>query len=398
MATVARPSAAEKQTGRSLELITNLARLFWDDVADRIAGLVRQLVEEFLEARRTELLGAGSYERTEGRTGHRGGSYRRRLQTRWGDVELRIPRLAEGTYDLEIIDRWGRRQADVDQIVGKLFLAGVSTRRLERLADQLLGFGLSKAAVSEITKSLDAEVRSFRERAIPDTVRYLLLDGITAKVREVGVRGKVFLVAFGIGADGRREILGFVLADSESEANWRGFLQDLKARGLKGKALKLITIDGAKGLRAAVREVYPLKPVQRCLVHKIRNVLATCKVRNKARVAQSLRAIWAAKNRRQALAAVKAFADEWIVEEERAVATLRRDLHECLSYLGFPEEEHRKIRTTNALERAFREVRRRTRPMGSYANTASADRIMFGVTDEMNERWRGVPQVANSAG
>jgi putative transposase len=398
MAKVARPSAAEKQAATSLELITNLARLFWDDVADRIASVVKQLVEEFLEARRTELLGAGAWERTEARTGHRGGSYRRRLQTRWGEVELRIPRLADGTYDLEIIDRWGRRHADVDQIIGKLFLAGISTRRLERLADQLLGFGVSKAAVSEITKSLDAEVRAFRERAVPDTVRYLLLDGITAKVREVGVRGKVFLVAYGIHADGHREILGFVLADSESEANWRGFLQDLKARGLKGRALRLITIDGAKGLRAAVREVYPLKPVQRCLVHKIRNVLATCKVRNKARVAQSLRPIWAAKNRRQALAAVKAVADEWVVEEERAVATLKRDLHECLSYLEFPEEEHTKIRTTNALERAFREVRRRTRPMGSYANTASADRIMFGVTDEMNERWRGAPQLANSAG
>src|SRR6266508_4061863 len=398
MAKVAREQAAQEDAGRSLELIANLARLFWDDVADRIAGLVRQLVEEFLEARRTEELGATAYERTDARIGHRGGSYRRRLKTTWGDVELRVPRLADGGYDLEIIDRWGRRQADVDALVGKLFLAGVSTRRLERLAEQLFGYGLSKAAVSEITKSLDAEVRAFRERTIPDAVRYLLCDGITAKVREVGVRGKVFLVAFGIHADGRREILEFVLADSESEANWRGFLQDLKARGLKGKALKLITIDGAKGLRAAVRDVYPLKPVQRCLVHKIRNVLATCKVRNKARVAQSLRPIWAAKNRRQALGAVKAFADEWIVEEERAVATLRRDLHECLSYLEFPEEDYTKIRTTNALERSFREVRRRTRPMGVYANTASADRIMFGVTDEMNERWRGAPHAAKSAG
>lgn len=397
MAKVAQAKVDEKQATRSLELIANLARLFWDDVADRIGGLVKQLAEEFLEVRRTEALGAKAYERTDGRGGYRGGSYRRRLQTRWGEVELRIPRVADGSYGLEIIDRWGRRHADVDEIVGKLFLAGVSTRRLERLAEQLLGFGLSKAAVSEITKSLDAEVVAFREQTIPDTVRYLLLDGITAKVREIGAKGKVFLVAYGLHGDGRREILGFVLADSESEANWRGFLQDLKARGLKGKALKLITIDGAKGLRAAVREVYPLKRVQRCLVHKIRNVLATCKVRNKARVAQSLRAIWAAKNRRQALAAVKIFADEWIVEEERAVATLRRDLHECLSYLDFPEEDHTKIRTTNALERSFREVRRRTRPMGTYANTASADRIMFGVTDEMNERWRGAPQLAKSA-
>lgn len=387
----------EKGEARSLELIANLARLFWDDVADRITLLVKTLIEEFLETRRTEVLGASSYERASSRNGHRGGSYGRRLKTKWGEVQVRVPRVAGGSYELEIIDRWGRRQVELDGAIGRLFLAGVSTRRLEKVAEELWGIGLSKAQVSEITKALDAEVARFRARKIPDTVRYLLLDGISAKVREVGVRGKVFLVAFGIHADGRREILGFVLADSESGPAWRDFLADLKARGLKGKALKLIAIDGGKGLAQGVKEIYPLKPVQRCLVHKIRNVLATCRRRNKAAVARSLRAIWAARTRREALAAVKAFEGEWVVEEERAVATLKRDLHQCLTYLAFPEEDHKAIRTTNALERSFREVRRRTRPMGTYVNADSADRIMFGVTEEMNERWSGVPELAKSA-
>ncbi len=355
----------EKGEARSLELIANLARLFWDDVADRITLLVKTLIEEFLETRRTEVLGASSYERASSRNGHRGGSYGRRLKTKWGEVQVRVPRVAGGSYELEIIDRWGRRQVELDEAIGRLFLAGVSTRRLEKVAEELWGIGLSKAQVSEITKALDAEVARFRARKIPDTVRYLLLDGISAKVREVGVRGKVFLVAFGIHADGRRE--------------------------------KLIAIDGGKGLAQGVKEIYPLKPVQRCLVHKIRNVLATCRRRNKAAVARSLRAIWAARTRREALAAVKAFEGEWVVEEERAVATLKRDLHQCLTYLAFPEEDHKAIRTTNALERSFREVRRRTRPMGTYVNADSADRIMFGVTEEMNERWSGVPQLAKSA-
>ncbi len=283
MAKVAQ-AADEKGGARSLELIANLARLFWDDVADRIALLVKTLIEESLEARRTEVLGAHPYERTPSRNGHRGGSYARRLKTRWGEVAIRVPRVTGGTYELEIIDRWGRRQAQLDEAIGRLFLAGVSTRRLERVAEELWGIGLSKSQVSEITKALDAEVAAFRTRKIPDTVRYLLLDGISAKVVEVGVEGKVFLVAFGIHGDGRREILGFVLADSESAAAWGAFLSDLKARGLKGRALKLITIDGSKGLRKAVAEVYPLVKVQRCLVHKIRNVLATCKRRNKAAV------------------------------------------------------------------------------------------------------------------
>ena len=397
MAKVARQREAEKEAGRSLELIANLARRFWDDVADRITQRVKTLIEEFLEARRTEVLGAGAYERSPARNGHRGGSYARRLKTRWGEVAIRVPRVAGGSYELEIIDRWGRRQVFLDEAIGRLFLAGVSTRRLEKVAEELFGIGMSKSQVSEITKALDAEVAAFRERKVPDTVRYLLLDGISAKVIEVGVQGRVFLVAYGIHGDGRREILGFVLAPSESAAAWAAFLGDLKARGLKGKALRLITIDGSKGLRKAVAEVFPLVKVQRCLVHRIRNVLATCKRRNKAAVARSLRAIWAATTRREALAAVKAFEACWWVEEERACRALKRDLHECLSYLDFPEEDHKKIRTTNALERAFREVRRRTRPMGVYVNAASADRIMFGVTEEMNERWRGAPQLAKSA-
>jgi len=211
------------------------------------------------------------------------------------------------------------------------------------------------------------------------------------------VEGEVFLVAYGIHGDGRREILGFVLTDPEPAAAWEAFLADLKAGGLKGRALRLITTCGSKGLRKAVAEVFPLVRVQRCLVHKIRNVLATWRRRNEVAVARSLRAIWAATTRREALAAVKAFEAEWWVEEERACRTLKRDLHECLAYLDFPEEDHKEIRTTNALERAFREVRRRTRPMGVYVNAASADRIMFGVAEEMNERWRGALQLAKSA-
>ncbi len=260
----------EKGGGRSLELIANLARLFWEDVADRISLLVKSLIEEFLEARRTEVLGAGAYQRGPSRNGHRGGSYARRLKTKWGEVLIRVPRVAGRSYELEIIDRWGRRQVELDEAIGRLPLAGVSTRRLEKVAEELWGIGLSRSQVSEITKRLDAEVASFRGRRIPDTVRYLLADGISAKVMEVGVKGKVFLVAYGIHTGGRREILGFVLADSGSAAAWAAFLGDLKARGLKGRALGLITTCGSKGLRKAVAEVYPLVRVQRCLVHRIR--------------------------------------------------------------------------------------------------------------------------------
>jgi putative transposase len=379
------------------ELVANFGKQFWDDVAREVAGLVKQLIEQCLETKRTEVLQASRYQRTETRTGNRGGSYPRRIKTRWGDILVRVPRLEQGTYDLEIVDHYGRREVEVDQVIGRLFLAGCSTRRLHDISEQLYGWGFGRSTVSSITRGLDAEVEAFRAKPISDTIKYLLLDGIHSKVREIGAEGKVFLVAYGIHTDGRREIIGFVLADSESAANWRDLLADLKGRGLKGKALKLITVDGNKGLLRAITDVYPLKPVQRCVMHKIRNVMTTCKVRNKRPVAVSLRPIWSASNRREALRAVAAFEQQWFVEEERAVRTLKRDLYQCLTFLDFPRDDHKKIRTTNGLERAFREVRRRTRPMGSYVTKDSAERIMFGITDEMNRRWSSVPLAGKSA-
>jgi putative transposase len=396
MAKLARQVPVDEEV-ELLELFSNLGRQFWDDVAGHVSRLVKRLIEESLEAKRAEVLDARSYERTPGRRGWRGGSYRRKVKTRWGEVTLRVPRVADGSYDLEIIDRYGRRQVEVDHAIGQLWLAGISTRRLNNITEEIFGFGIRRSTISRITKGLDAEVEAFRCKKIPDTVRYLLLDGIHAKVREVAAQGKVFLVAYGIHTDGRREILGFVLADSESAACWRDFLADLKGRGLKGRRLRLITVDGNPGLRKALRDIYPLKRVQRCLMHKIRNVMNACRTRNRRHVAASLRPIWAATNRREALRAVAAFEAEWIVEEERAVRTLKRDLHECLTYLDCPVDDHKQIRTTNALERAFREVRRRTRPMGTYVTRDSAERIMFGVTDHLNDQWRGAPRLAKSA-
>lgn len=394
MAKLARQPAAG---GADIEVIANFSKAFWDEVAREVSKLVKDLIERCLEDKRAEVLKAASYERTPARTGRRGGSYPRRIKTRWGENEVRVPRLASGSYDLDIVDRYGRRQVEVDQLIGRLFLAGCSTRRLHDISEQLYGWGFGRATVSAITKALDKEIAAFRAKPISDTVKYLVLDGIHSKVRELGAERKVFLVAYGIHDDDRREILGFVLADSESAACWRDFLAELKGRGLKGRRLKCITVDGAKGLNRALKDVYPLKPVQRCLMHKIRNVMATCKVRNKGPVAASLRPIWNAPNRRAALRAVAAFEDQWFVEEERAVKTLRRDLKHYLTFFDLPASDHKKIRTTNSLERAFREVRRRTRPMGTYVNKDSAERIMFGVTDEMNQRWRQPPRLAKSA-
>jgi putative transposase len=186
------------EDAEALELVANFPTQFWDDVANRTSRLIKQLIEECLEEKRAEVLGAASYERTPKRRGRRGGSYKRKVRTLWGEVELRVPRVEEGSYDLEIIDRYRRRQVEVDQAIGHLWLAGISTRRLNLITEEIFGYGVRRSTISKITKGLDAEVEAFRNKRIPDTVRYLLLDGIHAKVREVAAQGKVLLVAYGI--------------------------------------------------------------------------------------------------------------------------------------------------------------------------------------------------------
>ena len=151
-------------------------------------------------------------------------------------------------------------------------------------------------------------------------------------------------------------------------------------------------IDGGPGLRAALKEIFPFVRVQRCIVHKVRNVMAKLRARNKKAFAQDMRAIWMAHHKRQALVAFRALKAKWWVEEERAVRCLEKDLSACLVYLRFPVELHKAIRTTNLVERMFREVRRRTRPMGVFANAESAERIMMGIRQQLNDAWRPTPQ------
>jgi putative transposase len=385
-------TAASERT--VLEVVENLQALLWGRIEEGVRKLVKTLVEQSLEAEAKEVAGAERHERTPQRRHYRGGHYRRRLLTKHGAVEVQVPRLARQRLRFCAFDRYERRRRDVDAIIGRLFIVGVSTRKLRSIVEALTGNAVSASTVSAITRSLDEELAHFRSRPIPPDIRFLFLDGITQKVQELGVETKVILCAVGVREDGSKELLGFQLADDEGTASWRGFLADLKARGLGGQpygpsgSLRLIIIDGGPGLRAAVKEIFPFVLVQRCVVHKVRNVLAKLRHRNKKAFAQDMRGIWAARRKREALAAFRALKAKWWVDEERAIRCLEKDLPACLVYLRFPVELHKAIRTTNLVERMFREVRRRTRPMGVFANVESAERIMMGIGQQLNDAWR----------
>jgi len=210
---------------------------------------------------------------------------------------------------------------------------------------------------------------------------FLFLGGITQKVGEIGIRRKVMLCALGMKENGSRETLSFRMADCEDVESWRAFLVDLKSWGLQGKDLKLITTDGNPALLRAVKEIYPFLKVQRCIVHKLRNVSIKLKRVHLKPCMGKAKGIFAAPSRREAIRRFKTWKGKWQVEEERAVRCMEKDLYHCLHYYSFPRELWKKIRTTNILERDFREVRRRIRSMGVLPNEDSAGRIFYGVTN-----------------
>lgn len=364
---------------------------FWRQAQERQRELLKVLLEGALEAELVELLGASRYRRTEVRHGYRNGFYERDLATQIGIVKgIRVPRARHGVGDRRVFRRYQRRQERVNALIRDIFLAGISTRRVGAVLAGILGEPVSAQTVSRVARSLDREVARFHAAPLADDLRYLLLDGVGMRVKgAAGVRRRIVLCAYGITGAGQRQLLDFRLAKAESAAAWEAFLSQLRERGLRGQWLRLIVTDGCPGLHAALETVYPYVPRQRCWAHKLRNVSNLLKRSQQQECMQGARAIYQAPTRRQAVRAYWAWSQRWRGAAPKAVACLERDLDELLSFLACPEPHRRKVRTTNAIERAFREVRRRTRPMSCFTNDASCERIIYAVVSHLNRSWEG---------
>jgi putative transposase len=366
---------------------------FWEDSGARMRALLTGLLEGALEEEMVTLLGASRYRRTEARRGYRNGFYERDLATQIGIVTaIRVPRARGLGGERAVFDRYQRRQGEVDRLIRDTFLRGVSTREVGRVLQGLLGEPVSAQTVSRVARSLDEEVRRFHEAPLADDVVYLLLDGVSLRVKTAGgVKRRLVLCAYGISLGGERRLLDFRLARSESQASWEAFLNALRERGLLGQHLKLVVTDGCPGLHTALEVVYPYVPLQRCWAHKLRNVANLLKRSQREACLEGARAIYEARTRRDAIRAFWAWSRRWRDEAPRAVACLERDLHELLAHFSCPAAHRRKVRTTNVIERCFREVRRRTRPMSCFTNDASCERIIYAVMAHLNQRWEEKP-------
>jgi transposase-like protein len=292
------------------------------------------------------------------------------------------------------------------------FVLGMSTRKVSTALLSLLGERVSASTVSEVAKRLDQAVRQHHGRKLEDGYRFLFLDGVVLKQRGAGkVQKKVILCAYGVSWEGNKQMIDFLLATSESQNAWEGFLRDLYGRGLEGKRCEMITTDGGNGLRSALEVVYPRVARQHCWAHKMRNILDKVKKADQERVKKDLHRISHAKNRQAATQAYWSFCQKYRKTYSGAVKSLESEIDDLLSFYqvklsakerqGLDAKEiqkaqialWRKIRTTNLIERAFREVKRRTRPMGVFGNRDSMDRILYAVFFHYNSKGQEVPSL-----
>jgi putative transposase len=372
---------------------SSLEEFFERDLGEMARSQLKLLLEQALEAERDRYLQRDWYEHAlQPRVDYRNGVYFRDLTTKLGMLaRLRVPRTRHG-FRSQFLPRYQRREKAVNNLILQAFLRGIATRQVGRVLEPVLGQAYSAQTISNITRQLNTAVAEFHRRPLRDDYVYLFLDGVALKVRDLAakVRRRMVLVAYGVLPNGKREILAYQFAHGESEAAWVEFLQDLFLRGFRGENLQLIVSDGGKGLRAALTLVYPRVPQQLCWAHKLRNIADKIARQEGSCVAEAA-AIYRASSRSQAQRAFRLWREKWLHRRPRAVACLERDLDHLLRFFSVPAAHWKKVRTTNVIERAFREVRRRTRPMSSFSNPESCDRIIYGVITNLNCSWQRKP-------
>jgi transposase-like protein len=347
---------------------------------------IKSVLEGQLRWEIEEAIGFKPYERSQERTDYRNGSYIRHLLTEMGDVEIEVPRLRKGHFEFRALARYFRRSKSIDRAILGCFVYGHSTRKVGKALVSILGETISSSTVSRVSRCLDEAVLEYHDRLLADRYRFLFFDGIVLKKRGPDSnRRRFFLCAYGITGEGNPEMIDFRQAQGESQSAWEGFLRDLYNRGLLGEKTELIAMDGGKGLHAALEVVYSRIPRQRCWAHKARNVLDRVRKKDQPTVKKMMNRIWGAKNLRSATKAYWNLAQEWRKTYPGAVQCLEKDLDELLHFFSIKDQNlWSKIRTTNPIERAFREVKRRTKPMGVFGDRQSMERIVFAVFHHLN--------------
>ena len=367
--------------------IYDAVELLKDNGFDALAEAVTVLLNTAMVAERSEYLGARPYERSDSRRGYANGFKGKTVKTRLGELPLKVPQTRDCEFYPQSLEKGLRSERALLLSIAEMYVQGVSTRRVKRIVEELCGIDVSSSQVSRAAAELDELLASWRERDL-GCYRYVVLDAQYEKVRQSGqVLDAAVLIACGVDADGRRDILGCSVSLSEAEVHWRAFLTSLKDRGLYG--IELIASDAHEGLQAARRAVFPSVPWQRCQFHLQQNAgQYVPSVTQRSPVAADIRAIFNAPDRHEAERLLEMFVERYQKAAPKLSNWAEEALPQGFTVFSLPPAHRRRLRTTNLVERLNEEIRRRTRVARLFPNEASCLRLVSAVLMEIAEDWQ----------
>ena len=335
---------------------------------------VERIVNAMLDAEADEIANAARYERTGERKAYRAGHYERKLTAKAGRLALKVPKLKGAVFESAVIERYRRREQSVEESLIDMYLAGVSTRQVDDISQLLWGDRMPSQTLSDKLKKVYGDIDSWRTRPLESEYPYVFMDGVWHKRSWGGrVENVSVLVVIGVDSEGHREVIGVAEGMKEDGDSWEQFVRGMIERGLKG--VRLVVGDRCAGLVSTVNSMLPKARYQRCMVHFMRNVLSKTPPTHRQWASAALKAIFAMESRESALAKAESVAAEMEARRLKAAANcLREGVGETTTYLlpEFPDGHRRRIRTNNMIERLNREIRRRTRVVGSFPDGNSA--------------------------
>ena len=360
----------------STKPLSKVIRIDESEIRGHLDEMVRGTVEEtlnaMLDAEADEMCNAQRYEHSPDRVDTRAGSYKRKLHTKAGEVEVKVPKLRKQTFETAIIERYRRRDISIEEAIVQMYLAGVSVRRVEDITEALWGTRVSSGTVSNLNKKVYKHIERWRTQQIEGSFAYVYLDGIVLKRSWGGeIKNVSVLAAIGVDSDGYRRILGVSEGHKEDKAGWLGFLKELRKRGLTG--VRLMISDACLGLVESIAEVFPDADWQRCVVHFYRNVFSHVPKGKMREVAAMLKAIHAQESREAAESKAEDVVNKLKLMKLKAAAELvEKSIHETFAYFAYPPQHWLKIKTNNPMERLLKEARRRTKVVGAFPDGNSA--------------------------
>jgi putative transposase len=363
-----------------------------EQLDEYVRGFVRMVIDKALNEEFRNFIGVERYVRGDGRKDCRNGFRYRSLETSFGFIEdIKIPRSRKNNFYPSIFQRWKRSEKRIKRLISDMFLNGISTRKVKILTKTIFGKRYSHSTVSRFNQSLQEDLIEWLNRPITKKIRYLILDAVNLKVRRHWISKESLLCAIGITSDGYKTFLGFMLGGRESTQSWEDFLTHLIRRGLDPEGVSLVTCDGNPGLLKALETNMPDVRIQRCTVHKINNIYSNAGKSVRNLVKEEAKRIFSCTSKQEALSRFEEWKGKWEGTVPKAVKCLEKDLENCLSFYDYPYRHWTKIRTTNLIERAFKEFRRRIKIMETFPNESSCIRIMFSLSKLLDENWKYKP-------